>query len=36
MNEIRQEILEAIAETDDADFEEYLWNLLETANFSDD
>lgn len=36
MNEIRQEILEAIYETDDADFEEYLWYLLETADFNED
>lgn len=36
METARQEILEAIANTDDADFKEYLWTLLETADFAED
>lgn len=36
METTRQEILEAISATDDADFAEYLWSLLETATFAED
>ena len=33
---MRQDILETIAQTTDADEKEYFYNLLETADFSED